>query len=139
MFYGVGNFSDEFHVFSLEWKQDQIKWLVDRNVYGTATQADFGSNNYPFNEQFYFIFNVAVGGNWPGSPDANTSFPQWMIVDYVRGVSIKYMLWPCIANNYSFYRLAGFSKKVPAALFIRCLYVYKYSECFFFLGFFCNS
>lgn len=79
-----GTFNDEFHVFSLIWKQDQIQWLVDGNVYGTANKADFGSNNYPFNEQFYFIFNLAVGVQWPGSPDASTSFPQWMIVDYVR-------------------------------------------------------
>src|SRR5205085_4216561 len=73
----TGSFSDEFHVFSLIWKQDQIQWLVDGNVYGTANKADFGANNYPFNEQFYFIFNVAVGGQWPGSPDASTYLPQW--------------------------------------------------------------
>jgi len=79
-----GTFSDEFHVFSLIWKQDQIQWLVDGNVYGTANKSDFGSNNYPFNENFYFIFNVAVGGQWPGNPDATTTFPQQMIVDYVR-------------------------------------------------------
>ncbi len=80
----TGSFSDEFHVFSLIWKQDQIQWLVDGNVYGTANKADFGSNNYPFNEQFYFIVNLAIGGQWPGNPDATTTFPQWMIVDYVR-------------------------------------------------------
>jgi beta-glucanase (GH16 family) len=80
----TGSFSDEFHVFSLIWKQDQIQWLVDGNVYGTANKADFGSNNYPFNEQFYFILNLAIGGQWPGNPDTTTYFPQWMIVDYVR-------------------------------------------------------
>jgi beta-glucanase (GH16 family) len=79
-----GAFSDEFHVFSIEWKQDQIKWFVDGNLFGTANKADFGTNNYPFNEQFYFIFNMAVGGNFPGNPDASTLFPQWFIVDYVR-------------------------------------------------------
>ena len=79
-----GTFSDEFHVFSIIWKQDQIQWLVNGTVYGTANKADFGSNNYPFNEQFYFIINLAVGGQWPGNPDATTTFPQWMIVDYVR-------------------------------------------------------
>lgn len=77
-------FNDEFHVFSLEWKQDQIKWLIDGNVFSTVNKADLGSNNYPFNEEFYIIFNLAVGGNWPGSPDANTYFPQWLVVDYIR-------------------------------------------------------
>lgn len=80
----TGSFYDQFHVFSLEWKQDQIKWLVDGVAFGTATKADFGTNNYPFNEQFYIILNLAVGGNWPGSPDASTTFPQWFIVDYIR-------------------------------------------------------
>jgi beta-glucanase (GH16 family) len=80
----TGRFSDEFHVFSLIWKQDQIQWLVDGNVIGTANKADFGTNTYPFNEQFYFIINLAVGGQWPGNPDAGTTFPQWMIVDYIR-------------------------------------------------------
>jgi beta-glucanase (GH16 family) len=79
-----GTFNDEFHVFSIIWKQDQIQWLLDGNLYSTYTKADFGANNYPFNEDFFLIFNFAVGGNWPGSPDATTSFPQWLIVDYVR-------------------------------------------------------
>ncbi|MEO6405782.1 MAG: family 16 glycosylhydrolase [Ferruginibacter sp.] len=80
----TGTFNDEFHVFSLEWKQNSIKWLVDGNVYSTYTNADFGSNNYPFNENFFIIINLAVGGNWPGNPDVTTYFPQWLIVDYVR-------------------------------------------------------
>ncbi len=77
-------FNDEFHVFSLEWKQDQIKWFVDGNLFSTVNKADLGANNYPFNEEFFLIFNLAVGGNWPGNPDANTYFPQWLIVDYIR-------------------------------------------------------
>jgi beta-glucanase (GH16 family) len=39
---------------------------------------------YPFNKNFFFVFNVAVGGNFPGNPDNSTAFPQWMVVDYVR-------------------------------------------------------
>ena len=39
---------------------------------------------WPFNSYFFFIFNVAVGGNWPGPPNATTQFPQRMFVDYVR-------------------------------------------------------
>lgn len=79
-----GTLNDEFHVYSLEWKEDQIKWLLDGVVFSTVNKADLGSNNYPFNEDFFLIMNLAVGGNWPGSPDANTPFPAWMIVDYIR-------------------------------------------------------
>ena len=81
----TGTFNDEFHVFSLEWKQDQLKWFIDNTLYSTVNKADLvATATYPFNESFYFIINLAVGGNWPGSPDATTSFPQWLIVDYVR-------------------------------------------------------
>lgn len=79
-----GTFYDQFHVFSMEWVQDQIKLFVDNNLYLTVNKSDLGTNPYPFNAAHFFIFNVAVGGNWPGSPDASTTFPQRMIVDYIR-------------------------------------------------------
>ena len=79
-----GNFSQQFHVFSIIWTQDMIKWYVDDQLFFTGTKADVGAANYPFNAPEFFIFNVAVGGNWPGPPDAGTTFPQRMFVDYVR-------------------------------------------------------
>ena len=80
----TGSFNDQFHVFSLEWKEDQIQWLIDGEVFSTINKADIGNNNYPFNEKFYLLVNLAVGGNLPGNPDAGTYFPQWLIVDYIR-------------------------------------------------------
>ncbi len=79
-----GRFNDQFHVFSVEWKEDQIRWCMDDVLFSTVNKADVGTATYPFNEEFFFIINLAVGGNWPGNPDATTSFPQWLIVDYVR-------------------------------------------------------
>lgn len=79
-----GNFSQQFHVFSLIWKKDQMQWLIDDQLYCTVNATDVGATNYPFNAEQFFIFNVAVGGNWPGSPDSSTAFPQRMFVDYVR-------------------------------------------------------
>jgi hypothetical protein len=81
---GNANFQDEFHVFSLNWVADKIEFLVDDVVYHTITPASLNGATYPFNKPFFFVFNVAVGGNLPGSPDASTPFPQRMIVDYVR-------------------------------------------------------
>jgi beta-glucanase (GH16 family) len=80
----TGVFNDEFHVFTFEWQQDQMKWYIDGNLYSTVNKADLGALNYPFNENFFFLINLAVGGNWPGAPDAATYFPQFLIVDYVR-------------------------------------------------------
>jgi beta-glucanase (GH16 family) len=77
-----GKFIDEFHVFSIVWDSNSIRWYLDDNQYHVIdiTPADLNE----FQEKFFFIFNVAVGGNWPGNPDATTVFPQRMIVDYVR-------------------------------------------------------
>jgi beta-glucanase (GH16 family) len=77
-------FSEAFHVFSIIWEEDRIEWYLDDELYHTFTPANTAGQPYPFNQPFFFIFNVAVGGNLPGSPDANTRFPQHMIVDYIR-------------------------------------------------------
>jgi beta-glucanase (GH16 family) len=79
-----GDFSQEFHVFSIIWSEDNIEWKVDDQTYLSTSASDVGSANYPFNAEQFFIFNVAVGGNWPGPPDNTTVFPQRMFVDYVR-------------------------------------------------------
>ena len=69
----------------MEWKQDQIKLFVDDNLFLTVNKADVGTSPYPFNAPFFFIFNVAVGGNWGGKLGIDDAiFPQKMEVDYVR-------------------------------------------------------
>ncbi len=85
VFAGTGDsYQDKFHVYSINWENNVIQFLVDDVIYTTITPADLNGQPWPFNKFFFFIFNVAVGGNWPGSPDASTKFPQYMIVDYVR-------------------------------------------------------
>lgn len=80
---GSEKYIEKYHVFSVIWEEDEIKWLMDDNQFYSVTKNQVGSN-YPFNNNFFFILNVAVGGNWPGSPDATTVFPQRMLVDYIR-------------------------------------------------------
>jgi beta-glucanase (GH16 family) len=77
-----GKYADEFHVFSIVWTQNSITWLRDDVAYNTLDITP--ANLSEFKEKFFLIFNVAVGGNWPGSPDATTIYPQTMYVDYVR-------------------------------------------------------
>jgi len=79
-----GDFSQEFHVYSLIWEENKIQWLLDDKVFYTMQKSDFGTAHYPFNAPQFFILNVAVGGNWPGSPDESTVFPQRLFVDYIR-------------------------------------------------------
>jgi beta-glucanase (GH16 family) len=82
----LGNFSDNFHVFTVEWEAQEIRWYVDGILFYTETEWSSEKANYPapFDQQFHLLLNVAVGGNWPGSPDASTTFPQEMQIDYVR-------------------------------------------------------
>jgi beta-glucanase (GH16 family) len=80
---GSGSFDQQFHVYSLIWRQDSINMKIDDQQFFGASRNEV-SSPYPFDNPFFFIFNIAVGGNWPGSPDATTVFPQRMIVDYVR-------------------------------------------------------
>jgi beta-glucanase (GH16 family) len=71
-------FAGGFHLFSYEWSAGSQKWFVDGHQYYMETRGS------PFDKRFFLILNVAVGGNWPGNPNASTVFPQFMIVDYVR-------------------------------------------------------
>jgi len=85
-----GNVADDFHVFAVEWEPQEIRFYVDGHLYETRTPADIPPNaHWPFDHPFFVVLNVAVGGNWPGSPDASTKFPQQMLVDYVRVYSPK--------------------------------------------------
>ena len=78
-----GIFYDEFHVFSLEWSATQLKWYVNDIHYYTLDITSSGLSELR-DHPFFFIFNVAVGGDWPGNPTSTTVFPQRMIVDYIR-------------------------------------------------------
>ncbi|MDO0926238.1 lectin [Streptomyces sp. TG1A-8] len=77
-------FADDFHVFAVDWSPNSIKWSVDGQTYQTRTPADVGGNKWVYDHPFFVILNLAVGGSWPGNPDASTQFPQTMTVDYVR-------------------------------------------------------
>ncbi len=85
----AGDFSTDFHVFSVIRSQNKIRWYVDSTLYYTRTQADVAPSPYPFNNPFYMILNVAVGGDFDGNPNASTVFPQQMLVDYVRYYKYK--------------------------------------------------
>ena len=76
--------SNDFHIYSAVRSKDQIRFFIDGAQYFTFTRADVGSNPYPFNNPFFMILNVAVGGDFDGNPDASTVFPQQMQVDYVK-------------------------------------------------------
>src|SRR5437867_3131660 len=82
---GGAAFADAFHVFAVEWESGAVRFYVDGSLYETRTPADLKAGQaWVFDHPFFILVNVAVGGDWPGSPDATSVFPQTMLVDYVR-------------------------------------------------------
>jgi beta-glucanase (GH16 family) len=83
-------FADDFHVFAVEWEPQAIRFYVDDNLYATRTPKDLpAGKKWVYDHPFFLLLNLAVGGDWPGNPDASTVFPQTMLVDYVHVYSQK--------------------------------------------------
>lgn len=80
------NATAEFHTYAIEWDATEIRWYVDDVLYAMRNTwySTGGAFPAPFDQPFYLLINVAVGGNWPGAPDAGTVFPVTMEVDWVR-------------------------------------------------------
>jgi beta-glucanase (GH16 family) len=76
-------FDTDFHVFGVEWDENYINFYVDDVLYNQITPSEV-TGDWVFNNPFYIILNMAVGGNYPGAPNSETPFPQEMLVDYVR-------------------------------------------------------
>lgn len=76
---------DDFHVYAVEWEPGEIRWYVNGLLYQTRTPADLPPGaRWVYDRPFFMILNLAVGGGFPGYPDASTRFPRQMLVDYVR-------------------------------------------------------
>jgi beta-glucanase (GH16 family) len=81
---GGAKLGDAFHTYAIEWTSSAIKFFVDDMLYETQTSQGATGRTWEFDQPFFFILNVAVGGTWPGAPDSTTTFPQTMKVDWVR-------------------------------------------------------
>lgn len=78
-------FGDAFHRFSVEWAPGTISFFVDDHLFETQNTDNIPSyKRWAFDHPFFLLLNLAVGGKWPGNPDATTKFPATMLVDYVR-------------------------------------------------------
>jgi beta-glucanase (GH16 family) len=73
-----------FHVYSIEWTPTYINWYIDGNQYNQINIANNAGNTGAFQNNFFILLNMAIGGNWPGFSIDNTAFPANMYVDYVR-------------------------------------------------------
>jgi beta-glucanase (GH16 family) len=86
----TGAWANDFHVFTYEWEPDQMRWYIDGSLYYGINSSTWFSTNAPdnprapFDVPFHFLINVAVGGNFPGSPNGSVGFPGTLQVDYIR-------------------------------------------------------
>jgi beta-glucanase (GH16 family) len=78
-----GTFADSYHIFTADWYPDHISFFVDGHLYATRYRSQAGAG-WVFDHPFSLVLNLAVGGSQPGSPGAGTTFPQQMLVDWVR-------------------------------------------------------
>ena len=109
--------ADDFHEFAVEWEETEIRWFVDDILYGTQRPEDLNGQNWPFNKDFFFILNLAVGGNLGGAIDP-AAFPADMVVDYVRvyGANRPYITGPRSVKNDAAdntYQIGNLSGDVP--------------------------
>jgi len=78
--------ADDFHVYSIEWEENVMRWYVDDVLYSTKTSWNTAGHSFPapFDQEFHLLMNFAIGGNFPGNPDATSTFPQTYEIDYIR-------------------------------------------------------
>lgn len=92
------NFAEGFHVYAVEWEPAEIRFYVDQTQFATFTpqspitmpgsttlaSPSDSAGSWVFDHPYFLLLNVAVGGDWPGSPDDTSTYPQSMLIDYVR-------------------------------------------------------
>jgi beta-glucanase (GH16 family) len=76
--------ADDFHTYAIEWNEDQITWFYDDVEYHTLTRSDVGADRWVFDQPFFLILNLAIGGTLGGFISQDTVFPSSVYVDYVR-------------------------------------------------------
>ena len=87
----ITNPYNEYHVYAIEWTKEKIDISLDNNVYFTFNKlSNYSLDEWPFDQSFYLILNVAVGGSWGGQEGIDdTVFPEKMTVDYVKVYQLK--------------------------------------------------
>ena len=75
---------NDFHVYSVSWEPGRIRWYVNDKLYHSVTPADLRGKRWVFDHDFFLLLNVAVGGTASQDPDRSVSFPQVMLIDYIR-------------------------------------------------------
>lgn len=80
----IASIEEGFHIYAIEWTKDKIDFFVDKDLVYTFQPQVKNENTWPFDQPFFFLINVAIGGNFGGPAVDDTVFPQEFIIDYVK-------------------------------------------------------
>lgn len=84
------NVEKEFHTYSIDWTDKEIVWYLDGEAFFRFENDGKGIASWPFDQKFYLVMNLAVGGYWGGRKGIDKSvFPQRLEIDYVRVYNLK--------------------------------------------------
>ncbi len=81
---GGSSLGRDYHVYSVNWEPGRIRWYVNDELYHAVTPADVNGNPWVFDHDFFLLVNMAVGGTASVRPDSSDTFPQAMLIDYIR-------------------------------------------------------
>lgn len=80
----ISDIESGFHIYAIEWTKDKIDFYVDQQLVYSFNPLQKDANTWPFNQPFYFVINVAVGGNFGGPAVDDAIFPQQFEIDYIK-------------------------------------------------------
>lgn len=81
----VPNFKTDFHTYAIDWTSERIDFYIDDEKYFTFENSKKGYEEWPFDQEFHLLLNIAIGGNWDGQQGVDSAiWPQHLVVDYVR-------------------------------------------------------
>ncbi|MVO09352.1 family 16 glycosylhydrolase [Flavobacterium sp. TP390] len=80
----IEGIEEGFHLYAIDWNKDQIAFYVDNHLVYTFKPEVKNENTWPYNQPFYFLINMAIGGNFGGPDIDNSVFPQEFSIDYIK-------------------------------------------------------
>ena len=81
--YSIGNKIEDFNIYGLEWTKDKISWYVNDVLFYSINKKDYFKENWPYDNKYFMILNLAIGGNWPGNPSENFQ-SSLFIIDWIK-------------------------------------------------------
>ena len=104
--------SDDYHIYAVEWIEDEIRWFFDDEMYAVTRAADIAPLEWVYNKPFYIIVNLAMGGHFTGPID-ETLESATLLIDYIRHYSINGKTIDCLEESFCANAESSPSRELP--------------------------